>query len=857
MSEITPENEVAAPMQGAAATEEAGNTGSTPNPVDGTAAPTDEQMVATLLEHASHARTDAIAVRWENRDKSGYKPRDGAITDADVRKHLSRRGPHLGIYVMPVGDSTRMAVFDLDDHDGSTGWDVIMDKAKGIVGCLEPLGCRPLVFISGGGKGIHIFLMWREPQSAKAVRALMTTILASLSLRDGDGGVGKGEIEVFPKHNSVKADGYGALIALPLGRQSAALSPVSWAETTTWAVRHAPDVSVLESMWKVRNALSFLPSDDHGQWIAFGHAIQHEFGDDGFALWDEWARRSDKYDGQDKSRRKWDHDLRADGKVTIRSIFAAAEEAGWQGRPAKSRENERVSQTDAMVEMVGSCELWHSETGNGYITIRDSGPPRNLPITHADFKGWLTINLRKVNGKAPNNSALEETVRELNAIARFERPEYQTWLRVGQSVDRSKVYLDLGRPDWKVVEIDAVGWRLIDEAPIKFRRSNGKELPIPQGGGSIDLLRDFLNVGDDEFMLVVCWLLKCFLPDVAFPILWLAGEQGTAKTTALQVCRSLVDPAKAMVRSMARTEDNLMVAALNNWVVTADNLSHVDDDMSDALCRLATKGGLSKRTHYTDGDEFTIDAMRPQLYSGISLGSQRPDWLSRLVYVKLQPIPDGKRMTERRFWAKFNTAWGSILGVLLDGVSMGLRRIDEVENRVEAGELMIPRLGDFCTWVMAAAPAYGWSEAKVLTTFMDMQRSIEQAAAESDTAVRALREYVEGLADRRFEGHMAQLHAAVELANPELHSDKFWPKSPSALGRKMDRIAPLLRALGFKVSDRPDNDNKNVYVIAAPPLDIGEGEDVVVMATLAELQRQRDAIDQDIRSLLNGGGGPF
>jgi len=36
--------------------------------------------------------------------------------------------------------------------------------------------------------------MWREPQPAKTVRALMTTILASLGLRDGDGGVGKGDI---------------------------------------------------------------------------------------------------------------------------------------------------------------------------------------------------------------------------------------------------------------------------------------------------------------------------------------------------------------------------------------------------------------------------------------------------------------------------------------------------------------------------------------------------------------------------------------------------------------------------------------------------------------------------------------
>lgn len=416
----------------------------------------------------------------------------------------------------------------------------------------------------------------------------MTSMLASLDLRDGDGGVGKNEVEVFPKQNSVKQGGYGALIALPLARQSEALSPATLAETQSWCIPHCPPVSAMESMWKVREALSFLPSDDHEQWIACGHALQHEFGDDGFPLWDEWSARSEKYDSPVKSRHKWDRDLRADGSITIRSIFAAAEDAGWNGRPAKGKAVDRKSQTDVMVEMVGACELWHSETSAGFITIRDGGPPRNLPINHADFKGWLTIQLRKTNGKAPNNAALEETVRELNAVARFERPQHQTWLRVGQDEGRDKLYLDLGRADWKVIEIDAEGWRLIDESPVKFRRANGRELPMPVPGGNIDELRQFLNLGDEEFMLVVCWLLKCFLPGAAFPILWLAGEQGTAKTTALKVCRMLIDPAKAMVRSMARTEENLLVAALNNWVVSADNLSHVDDDMADALCRLAT-----------------------------------------------------------------------------------------------------------------------------------------------------------------------------------------------------------------------------------------------------------------------------
>ena len=62
-----------------------------------------------------------------------------------------------------------------------------------------------------------------------------------------------------------------------------------------------------------------------------------------------------------------------------------------------------------------------------------------------------------------------------------------------------------------MVEIDSQGWRVIDEPPVRFRRSSGMQnLPTPVTGGSVDALRIFLNVqSDDDFVLVVAWLLAC------------------------------------------------------------------------------------------------------------------------------------------------------------------------------------------------------------------------------------------------------------------------------------------------------------------------------------------------------------
>ena len=81
-----------------------------------------------------------------------------------------------------------------------------------------------------------------------------------------------------------------------------------------------------------------------------------------------------------------------------------------------------------------------------------------------------------------------------------------------------RLYLDLGDATWRAVEIDATGWRVIDNPPVRFRRAAGMQpLPVPVAGGSIEVLRSFLNVqSDNDFVLVVAWALACCA--IAVPI---------------------------------------------------------------------------------------------------------------------------------------------------------------------------------------------------------------------------------------------------------------------------------------------------------------------------------------------------
>ena len=81
--------------------------------------------------------------------------------------------------------------------------------------------------------------------------------------------------------------------------------------------------------------------------------------------------------------------------------------------------------------------------------------------------------------------------------------------------------------------------------------------------------------------------------------------------------RALIDPNKASLRWPPKKKLDLAIAAANAWIVAYENLSHIPNHLSDALCSLATGGGFGTRELYTDGDEALFQGRRTVLVNGI------------------------------------------------------------------------------------------------------------------------------------------------------------------------------------------------------------------------------------------------
>ena len=317
---------------------------------------------------------------------------------------------------------------------------------------------------------------------------------------------------------------------------------------------------------------------------------------------------------------------------------AIAEESG-EGR------GRGPTQADILIDLARSAELFHAPDGTGFADLDINGHRETWPIRAKGFRRWLARRFFEATGGAPSSEALQSALNVIEAKAHFDAPERVVHVRVG-GLD-GRLYLDLGDASWRAVEIDATGWRVIDNPPVRFRRAAGmKALPAPVAGGSVEALRSFLNVRSDaDFVLVIAWTLACLRNRGPYPVMVLSGEHGSAKSTFSAILRSLLDPNTAPLRALPREDRDLFIAASNGHVLAFDNVSGLPAWISDMLCRLATGGGFAVRQLYSDQDEVLFDAARPVILNGIEDIVTRPDLADRAIFLTLEPIPEERRRT--------------------------------------------------------------------------------------------------------------------------------------------------------------------------------------------------------------------
>ena len=147
------------------------------------------------------------------------------------------------------------------------------------------------------------------------------------------------------------------------------------------------------------------------------------------------------------------------------------------------------------------------------------------------------------------------------------------------------------------------GGTSVPSSPVIFRRSElTHPLATPVRDGTLEPLRQLVNLSEDDFRLVIGWVVAAYFTDIPHPILLVQGEQGTAKSNLIRCLLALIDPQPAEDRESPADKREWAIFARASWAFSFDNVTEIPDWLSNSLCKGVTGDAVLQRVLHSDED---------------------------------------------------------------------------------------------------------------------------------------------------------------------------------------------------------------------------------------------------------------
>jgi hypothetical protein len=464
---------------------------------------------------------------------------------------------------------------------------------------------------------------------------------------------------------------------------------------------------------------------------------------------------------------------------------------GLPEKPAADEKEQRRSQATMLVNLASEIELFVSQDNEPYATISVKEHKENWALDSTNFKEWLGRKFYTTYGSVVGEYALKDALSSLSGIAKYEGKKHDVFLR--RADYNGDLYLDLCNDNWNVVRITKNGWNVASDCPVKFRRTAAmKPLPTPVTGGSITELDKFLNIHGKDLILTKAWLLTTLQTGIPYPILVFSSQQKSGKSTSAKVLCELIDPNVAALVGKPKSEEDLFVSVSNRLMVAFDNVSFIDENFSDALCRISTGGAYVKRKLHSDSNEIILKAKNPILLNGIEDLTTRSDLLDRSIVINLPTLKE--KADEAKFWTDFEEAKPRILGALLDAVCEVLRNFSDVN--LTGCDI---RMMDFAKVGVAVEKVLGLADGGFVEICNQNYKDSNKIAFENNPVANVLIELVnkrgelKGTATSLF----SQMYGEVDEMT---RRNPAFPKSAQSFSNALSRLTPNLEIEGIEIN---------------------------------------------------------
>lgn len=441
-----------------------------------------------------------------------------------------------------------------------------------------------------------------------------------------------------------------------------------------------------------------------------------------------------------------------------------------------SAEVEELAGEELLFKLTEHAILFHDGLDDPYFHFE--GVPFKAPSK--EFEGIIQHRYYKKTKQMPKAKDLKNVMSILKSNASHEGPQVDLKNRVSDK-DSAIIY-DLR--DRRYVRTTAQGWEVVPAFPLFYKHKHEKAQDEPVAGGDPWKVFDFIPIAEEHRLLIMVYLVSLFVPRIAHPVLAAFGDKGSAKSFFCNVINKLVDPTLTEKVIQPKNERDLIQTLRQKYVTVLDNLSKIDNRVSDILCQVCTGASISYRQLYTDQGENIAQFRHVVIINSINLVIVNDDLMDRSIILRFHRISTKDREPEEELWEAFEAARPDILGGIFDTLVNAMAIYPTIKVK------KWPRLADFAKWGYAIAEALGQSGEQFVEDFSKNVKRQNESVAEKNvlcqTVIRLMSDkevYLKTAGDA--------LNALRSIAGEDAKDETF-PKLPHLLYRGLEMLRSTL-----------------------------------------------------------------
>lgn len=371
-----------------------------------------------------------------------------------------------------------------------------------------------------------------------------------------------------------------------------------------------------------------------------------------------------------------------------------------------------------------------------------------------------------------------------------------------------KILYFLADEKWQSVLVTPDGWTICQNNKLKFMKypADKPQIMPKRGGNLLALLRPFVNLPDDDFVLFTAFLVQSFSRSSSHYAAIVSSNKGTGKSTLTKMIRSIVDPSTSDTSLTPSSENDLKTMLANTYLACFDNTASLSVKYSDILCAAITGSKDVKRKLYSNCDQIILNLHNLVVINGIDIVPHRSDLADRSLLFELRPIPKTARMTDADFWSNFEAKKAHIIGAIFDTQVKAMNILPELTFKT------LERMADAHKEMTAIAVALGIEQDEFQRIFKQNKDKLQDAYIQTSELVELVVEYMR--TRRNVDLPASKLYE--ELTKSIKGSGKFFPDSPSALSRKLNLEKDALFAAGYDFRKKRVGDYNHIVISRIP-----------------------------------------